>query len=174
MDIHTPMRHALEAERAKNPDFGFTKDGVHPGREGHWLMASCVLDQYFGARLENIGSAEQFFPAQGDKIRSLLKQRMKVRADAWMTWIGHTRPGVPGGPGVPPGPSVEEAEAKSATLTAAILALAQAHDTTPDAAWSANWIGPENSSLNQWTRYLRSFDLAERVIPGAKRRDLGF
>lgn len=32
---------------------------------------------------------------------------------------------------------------------------------SPDAAWSANWIDPETSSVNQWTRCFRSFELAE-------------
>jgi alpha-L-rhamnosidase len=47
--------------------------------------------------------------------------------------------------------------------------MAQARAATPDAAWSANWIGPETTSLNQWTRYLLSFDLAE-VPPQARAR----
>ena len=123
VDIHTPMRRALEVERGKNPDFGFTKDGVHPGREGHWLMASCVLQQYFGANLDGITGAEQLFPANGAEIRKLVQQRMKIRFDAWMTLIGHTRPGVPGGPGVPPGPSLKDAEAKASTITSAINQL---------------------------------------------------
>jgi hypothetical protein len=33
--------------------------------------------------------------------------------------------------------------------------------TPPAAGWSAEWIGPEESKLNQWTRYLRSFQLDE-------------
>ncbi len=57
----------------------------------------------------------------------------------------------------------------------AILAMAQVRAATPDAAWSANWIGPEESSVNQWTRYLRSFDLAEvqPVLEGRGRPALG-
>lgn len=51
----------------------------------------------------------------------------------------------------------------------AILTLAQVRAASPDAAWSANWIGPGKSGLNQWTRYLRSFDLSE-VPPQARAR----
>jgi hypothetical protein len=40
VDARTPMRQALAAERVKNPDFAFAKDGVHPGRAGHWVMVA--------------------------------------------------------------------------------------------------------------------------------------
>jgi lysophospholipase L1-like esterase len=123
VDIHTPMRKALDAARAKKPDFCFTKDGVHPGREGHWLMASSVLEQYFGAKLDGLTGAEQFFPSQGAEIRKLVAQRQKIRFDAWMTKIGHERPGVPGGPKSKPGPSVEEATARAVEITKHINAL---------------------------------------------------
>ena len=123
VDIHTPMRRALALERAKDPDFGFTKDGVHPGRAGHWVMASCVLQQYFGGNLDGIMGAEQLFPVKGAEIRKLVHQRQKILFDAWMTKIGHQRPGVPGGPGVPPGPSLKDAEAKASTITNAINQL---------------------------------------------------
>jgi lysophospholipase L1-like esterase len=123
VDIHGPMRRALDAARTSQPAFAFSKDGVHPGREGHWVMASCILGQYFGAKLEGVASAEALFPAHGAEIRTLVVRRMKLRFDAWMASIGHTRPGVPGGPGARPAPSVEEATAKAADLTRQIQAL---------------------------------------------------
>lgn len=126
VDIHTPMRQALEAQRAQNPHFGFTKDGVHPGREGHWVMAACVLRQFFSADINAVASAEEFFPARGAEIRKLVQQRMKIRFEAWMTLIGHTRPGVPGGPNAPSGPSVKEASAKASELTGDIRELLSA------------------------------------------------
>ena len=65
VDAHTPMRQALEAERVKNPDFAFAKDGVHSGRAGHWVMASCILQQYFGDSLNGVTGAEQKGSALG-------------------------------------------------------------------------------------------------------------
>jgi lysophospholipase L1-like esterase len=114
VDIHTPMREALDEGRAKNPAFEFAGDGVHPGREGHWLMAREILEQFFGAKLEGVARAEDLFPARGTEIRKLVHERMGVLFDAWMTQIGHGRPGVPGGPGAKPGPSVAEANVKAA------------------------------------------------------------
>jgi lysophospholipase L1-like esterase len=116
VDIHTPMRRALDEGRAKDPAFQFAADGVHPGREGHWLMAREILIQFFGAKLDGAASAEDFFPAHGTEIRKLVQERMVLLFEAYMTQIPHQRPGVPGGPGANPGPSIAEATAKAADI----------------------------------------------------------
>ncbi len=123
VDIHGPMRKALDEGRAKDPAFVLAKDGVHPGREGHWIMARCILEQCFGANLEGIASSEQLFAKNGAEIRDLIRQRQSILFAAWMTKIGHTRPGVAGGPGVPPRPSVEDAEAKAKKITTEVSKL---------------------------------------------------
>jgi len=120
VDLHTPMRQALDAQRAKDPTFEFAKDGTHPGREGHWLMAREILTQTFGAKPDGVSSAEALFPAQGTEIRKLVHQRMVLLFNAWMTQIGHQRPGVAGGPGAKPGLPLPEAKAKAAALGKAI------------------------------------------------------
>ena len=122
VDIHTPMRFALDAGRAKNPAFEFAKDGVHPGREGHWLMAREILTQTFGAKLDGVASAEELFPARGAEIRKLVHDRMVLLFNSWMTQIGHQRPGVAGGPGAKPGLPLAEANAKAADLAKQIQA----------------------------------------------------
>jgi len=118
VDIHGPMRQALDQGRAKNPAFMFAKDGVHPGREGHWLMAREILTQFLGAKLAGITSAEELFGdrEQGKKIRALVHGRMVMMHGAWMTKTGHTRPGVAGGPGAKPGLPLADAEAKAAAI----------------------------------------------------------
>ncbi len=116
VDIHTPMRRALDEGREKQATFCFAADGVHPGREGHWVMAREILTQFFGAKLEGAARAEDFFPAHGSEIRKLVHERMVLLFDAWMTQIGHQRPGVPGGPNAKRGSSVTEANAKSAEI----------------------------------------------------------
>jgi lysophospholipase L1-like esterase len=117
IDLHTPMRRALDEGRAKDPAFKFANDGVHPGREGHWLMARQILTQFFGAKLDGIAAAEDLFPAHGKEIRALVHQRMELLFDAWMTRIGHKRPGVAGGPGAKAGLPQAEADAKAAEIT---------------------------------------------------------
>lgn len=123
VDIHGPMRKALDAARANDPAFVFAADGVHPGREGHWLMAQAILQQFFGAKLDGVSSADQLFDKDGSEIRTLVRQRMDVLFAGWMTKIGHKRPGVTGAPDAAPGPSIEEATAKAAELTTRILGL---------------------------------------------------
>jgi lysophospholipase L1-like esterase len=116
VDIHTPMRRALDEGRVKNPAFKFADDGVHPGREGHWLMAREILTQFFGAELDGMASAKDLFPAHGSEIRDLVHERMVLMFDAWMTRIGHLRPGVTGGPGAKPGLPLTEAADKAADI----------------------------------------------------------
>jgi len=123
VDIHTPMRAALEVGRAKDPAFLLARDGVHPGREGHWIMAREILTQCFGAKLGGIDKAEDLFARNGDEIRKLVAARRAIRFAAYMTKIGHQRPGVPGHPKAKPGPSIEEASAKASDLTRQIESL---------------------------------------------------
>jgi len=117
VDIHTPMCAALDDGRAKNPAFEFAKDGVHPGREGHWLMAREILTQFFGAKLDGVASAENLFPAHGAEIRKLVHARMVLLFNAWMTQVGHKRPGVAGGPGAKPGLPIAQANDQAAEIT---------------------------------------------------------
>ena len=119
VDIHGPMRQALDQGRAKDPAFKFAKDGVHPGRDGHWLMAREILTQFLGAKLDGVASAEELFGGgeKGKAIRSLVRERDGVLRDAWMTKTGHLRPGVPGGPRAKQGLPLAEAEAKAAETT---------------------------------------------------------
>ncbi len=122
VDFHGPMRKALDEGRAKNPAFTLSNDGVHPGREGHWIMARELLTQFFGAELDGVTSAEALFPAHGIEIRKLVNQRMRILFNAWMSKIGHQRPGVAGAPGAKPGLPIEQATENAAAITKQIEA----------------------------------------------------
>lgn len=80
-------------------------------------MATCILQQFLGANLEGVSSAEQLFKNNGKEIRDWVRQRMVVLFGAWMTKIGHTRPGVTGGPEAAPGLPIQEATSKAADIT---------------------------------------------------------
>ncbi len=123
VDIHTPMRQALDAGRATNPEFRFSPDGTHPDRPGHWVMAQAILNQFLSVKTEKLASAEALFPANGKEIRDILSQRRDVLYKAYMTQIGHQRPGTPGGPGSKPAPSVEAATAQAQEIEKQIAAL---------------------------------------------------
>jgi lysophospholipase L1-like esterase/pimeloyl-ACP methyl ester carboxylesterase len=120
IDLHSAMNRWLAAERARDPNFKYTKDGVHPDAAGHWVMAKQVL-QYLGA-----ADAEKFdttgamaaAQAHGGEILKLVAEKQVILRDAWLTATGHKRPGVK--PGLP----LDEAEAKAAELDRKIHELA--------------------------------------------------
>lgn len=122
-DIHGPMAKALAEGRAKDPAFKFAGDGVHPGREGHWLMARQVIAQITGDDLANVANAEALFPKNGTDIRKIVRERCSMLHGAWLTRSGHKRPGVPGGPGAKLGLPLDQAQAKSAEMAARIGTL---------------------------------------------------
>lgn len=123
VDFHTPMQAALDEARSSNPSFSFAEDGVHPNRDGHWVLARQILEQAFGAPLGSESKAEDFFKDRGAEIRNLVRQRMALLASAWLTQTGHTRPFVAGGPQSQPGLPLPEAEAQARQLTDQISAL---------------------------------------------------
>ena len=123
VDIHGPMRRLLEETRQTNPGFRLQPDGVHPDREGHWVMAREILAQFFGADLGGISSSPEFFEKNGIAIRELADRRRGILFRSLMTQIGHTRPHVPGGPGVPLGSSPEVAKAQADEISRSLDSL---------------------------------------------------
>ena len=122
-DIHTPMAKVLAEGKARDPSFKLANDGVHPGRDGHWIMARAVIAQITGADLASVPNAEALFPKHGAEIRKLVRERCSMLHAAWLTRSGHKRPGVPGGPNAKPGLPLDQAQAKSAEISAKIAEL---------------------------------------------------
>ena len=85
-------------------------------------MAREILAQVFGAKLDGVAASEDLFPARGAEIRKLVRERMGLLFSAWMTQIGHKRPGVPGAPGSKPGLPVDQATKQAEDLSAKIKA----------------------------------------------------
>ena len=123
VDIHSPMRREIDEIRKTNPSFKFQPDGIHPNRNGHWVMAREILTQFLGANLGATTSAESFFKNNGPAIRALVDQRRRALFSAYMGSIGHARPGVPGGPGQKPAPSLSEATAQASQIAEQISPL---------------------------------------------------
>jgi lysophospholipase L1-like esterase len=117
-DIHFPMKEALEKRRAADVSFTFAQDGIHPGAEGHWVMARAVLS-FLGEVQEAAADSPQagWESANGKAIYKLVAERQKLMKDAWLTAAGHKRPGMD--KGVP----MDEARKKYAVLEEQIRAL---------------------------------------------------
>lgn len=81
IDLHTAMRKARDA-RAD----GFSKDHVHPGDEGHLLMAKTILAAF------NVQVPDESVAAvKADPLFKLVDEKRKLRATQWMKHIGYSR-----------------------------------------------------------------------------------
>ena len=118
LDIHGPMNAAIAEKRKTDPEFTFSKDGVHPGPEGHLLMARAVLDAW-GLKVKPDGTPDH---PNGAAILALVKKKHAILRPAWLNYVGHKRPG--NAPGLP----IEEAKVKAAELDAEARKLANAKE----------------------------------------------
>jgi len=119
IDIHGPMNAFIEAQRKTNPDFVFAKDGVHPNAEGHALIADQLItalvpgDAAWWHKLQ----ADLAANPKGAELRKLIHEHVHLLGDAWLSDIGHKRPGV--APGLP----LPEAQTKAAEAEGKIRAI---------------------------------------------------
>jgi lysophospholipase L1-like esterase len=99
VDIHWPMKKYLEDKRLKNDDFALAKDGVHPNDTGHWIMAQQLLLYLGEDEVYKANSIEEVVSQfnKGQEIWKLVEERQKMMKDAWLTSIGHKRPGMNAG-----------------------------------------------------------------------------
>lgn len=119
VDVHQPMQQRLTARRQNYPTFYLASDGVHCDAEGHFMMAQSILAHLF-ARLDFRGDDTASMMAgrpDGEQALQLVRQRQQLLRDAWLTEIGHRRPGLNRGLPLP------EAETKAGELEKQIRKL---------------------------------------------------
>ncbi len=109
IDVHGPMKDMLAAARAKDPAAIFAPDTVHPDEAGHWAFCRAVL-----AGLGDTEAAALTTPDSLKEFLPLVKQRLEILRDAYLSAAGHLRPGVR--QGLPLG----EAESQARALTESI------------------------------------------------------
>jgi lysophospholipase L1-like esterase/pimeloyl-ACP methyl ester carboxylesterase len=81
IDLHTAMRKARDTRTAP-----FSGDRVHPGDDGHLLMAKTIL-----AALDTKVPDETLATVKVDPLFRLVEQKRALRSSAWMKHIGYTR-----------------------------------------------------------------------------------
>ena len=111
LDLHFPMKAYLADQRATNQTFAFSRDGIHPNAFGHWLMAKSILSQLGVSDAASSGNELELlarFPA-GESILQREQQDQAVWKDAWLTAIGHKRPGMKHGAPLEINPSTGQA-----------------------------------------------------------------
>jgi lysophospholipase L1-like esterase len=104
VDLHSAMRRAREARTEV-----FSRDHIHPGDEGHLLMARTILA---GIGLET--PDEPLAKVKADPLFQQVDALRRLRAARWMQSIGYTREKV-----VPPSP-LGDAPEQAAKLQAKV------------------------------------------------------
>lgn len=84
IDLHTPLSKHLAQQRKKNPRYTLAPDGVHPNPLGQRMLGETISEAW--------GLASITEP--GPKLLGLMNSRMRVLHDAWLSDVGHKRPGV--------------------------------------------------------------------------------
>jgi len=96
VNAHGAMWAAVDEKRATNPDFTFAKDGVHPDRAGHMVIAKEIVTEMasekqfetFAAFLESDwGKSEE-----GKKFWGAIGSRRTLLSNAYLSASGHLRP----------------------------------------------------------------------------------
>lgn len=107
IDIRKPMLDFIKQQRIENPNFTMANDGIHFNEAGHRLIAEALLKACaVPAKLESRG-----------EVLKLTAQRQFLLRDAWLSQVGHKRPGVRAG--LP----LEEAQQKARELDRQITDL---------------------------------------------------
>jgi lysophospholipase L1-like esterase len=109
-DMRSGLKTAIATRKASEPGFIFARDGIHPGAEGHSLMARAALLDLLPL-LEIKPSTPP--PAAAMDI---LRRRSDLLKFAWLSHTKHQRPGVPAG--LP----LDQAEKQAASLLKDYLA----------------------------------------------------
>jgi lysophospholipase L1-like esterase len=81
IDLHTAMRKARDS-RAE----AFSQDKVHPGDDGHLVIAKTILTA-LGVKVPD----ETVAAIKAEPLFKLLEQKRGMRSAAWMRHIGYTR-----------------------------------------------------------------------------------
>lgn len=93
IDLRSPILAYTVEKRQADPEFTLSNDGVHANAEGHRVMSRAILEA-FG---EDSAAVDSLDP----EARALTGIRQLVLHNAWLSHVGHTRPGMP--PGLPLG-----------------------------------------------------------------------
>ena len=90
IDLHTAMATALAVRRKHEPNFSYTKDGVHPQDAGHLLMAR-VIAGGLGLTLKPVNPDTELARLASDPLFELIRIRRELRSEAWLPFVGYTK-----------------------------------------------------------------------------------
>ena len=111
IDLHSAVSKYVTAKRKINPLFTMSPDGVHLNHQGHTVLAAAVLKAW--------GLSDQI--ESDESLQTLVDRQQKIMHAAWLSHVGHDRPGMK--PGLP----LAEAEKISADISKQIAARVLRH-----------------------------------------------
>lgn len=107
IDLHAPIAAFWEQRRKTEPTFTVAPDGVHCNSTGHQTIAEVILKAW---------GMESWIPISPE-MTQLVNQKGAVLHNAWLSRIGHKRPGMEAG--LP----LEEAKIKAAEIDIQLQSL---------------------------------------------------
>jgi lysophospholipase L1-like esterase len=87
IDLHAPVAAHVEEQRKTNPDFVLSGDGVHLDTAGHLLLAEAIHQALYHEPLPEVPAA----------AIDLVGKQQTIMQPAWLSHVGHQRPGVAAG-----------------------------------------------------------------------------
>lgn len=108
VDMRPELGRQIREAKKRNPRFVYAGDGVHPGQEGHFMIARAIWPPL--ASILRVPARVRF--PEGDEFGKAL-ERHNLHKLAWLTETGHRRPGIPKGVPVSVLPFVREGVAIS-------------------------------------------------------------
>lgn len=138
IDIHGPMDALLSEMRGRDAAAFLAKDGVHPGAEGHWLMAQQILRYW---KVPSNQTAESFIARIGTlhDLYELVSKRQRLLGASYLAEAGHKRPGVT--PGLPLAEALRQAHELDTQIDAAAAAARKAVVPSPFSGTRSTWNG---------------------------------
>ena len=97
IDFHGPMKAYLAQRRQTEPGFVLAGDGVHATTLGHWRMAREFVQAMEGPALAPLPETPEQLSSLNPHLPAVLKEvqaRQRSQKDAWLTAVGHIRPGM--------------------------------------------------------------------------------
>ncbi|MCM8540776.1 MAG: SGNH/GDSL hydrolase family protein [Lentisphaeraceae bacterium] len=89
VDLNSALVNYVNEKRKSAPQFTLSRDGIHPGSEGHLLMAQTVL-RGIGLNF-NFISPSSVQEIDNDDFFKLINKKRSKRSNGWLNYIGYTR-----------------------------------------------------------------------------------